>query len=163
MQGCSDGSPARRRELQLVRVQQRLHARNVGMYFDGINFANQFEDRRSPRSRESGLCHASRGAAGRVAPTYTNGMASPPIAAAKRPLSLLHGPPASRTRSGNCWPRWRRQGVHLDLAGSQGQAKNAGGLVCHLFGEPEGRRPGLPEIVDVTQYRTLSAWPSRSD
>lgn len=130
----------------------------VAMYIDGVNFANQFEDpAKSKVVGKVGYAVLPAGPAGHFAPTFTNAMAVSAQSRHKEAAYLF------------CeWATSKRNCVRELLAGV-GVARNS------TWGLPEIKRrprmplswyqayqeslkigrPGLPEIVDVTQYRDI--------
>jgi len=131
---------------------------NVGMYFDGINFANQFEDKeKSKVAGKVGYAMLPAGPAGRVAPTYTNGMA---ITAHSR-----------RKEAAYLFLQWStsKQNALRELLAGVGVGRASTWTLPEVKAKPrmpadwyatyseslKVGRPGLPEIVDVTQYRDI--------
>jgi multiple sugar transport system substrate-binding protein len=131
---------------------------NVGMYFDGINFANQFEDKeKSKIAGKVGYAMLPAGPAGRVAPTYTNGMA---ITAHSR-----------RKEAAYLFLQWStsKQNALRELLAGVGVGRASTWTMPEVKAKPrmpadwyatyseslKVGRPGLPEIVDVTQYRDI--------
>jgi multiple sugar transport system substrate-binding protein len=128
------------------------------MYFDGINFANQFEDKeKSKIAGKVGYAMLPAGPAGRVAPTYTNGMA---ITAHSR-----------RKEAAYLFLQWStsKQNALRELLAGVGVGRASTWTLPEVKAKPrmpadwyatyseslKVGRPGLPEIVDVTQYRDI--------
>ena len=130
----------------------------VGMYIDGVNFANQFEDpTRSKIVGKVGYTVLPAGPAGHFAPTFTNAMALSAQSRHKEAAYLL------------CEWATSKQNCNRELLGGVGVGR------ASTWGLPEVKarpkmplewysayqesvkigRAGLPEIVDVTQYRDI--------
>lgn len=130
----------------------------VGMYFDGINFALQFEDpTKSTISGKVGYSLLPAGPAGQVVPTFTTGMAVSALSANKQPAYLF------------CqWATGKETALKEQLAGVGTSRKSVWEnpevqsksvmpqdwtdtyLQCLEIG-----KLGLPEIVGVTEYRDI--------
>ena len=130
----------------------------VATYYDGVNFANQFEDPgKSKIAGKVGYAALPAGPAGHVAPTFTNAMA---ISAQSRNKEAAY--------FFIQWATNKKNFIRELLAG-------VGVSRVSTWGEPEVKakpkmpldwydaylaslkigRAGLPEIVDVTQYRDI--------
>jgi multiple sugar transport system substrate-binding protein len=130
----------------------------VGIYYDGVNFANQFEDpAKSKIAGKVGYAVLPAGPAGHFTPTFTNAMAVSAQSRNKEAAYLF------------CqWSTSKPNAVRELLAGvGVGRAST--------WGHPEVKakpkmpqdwydayleslkigRPGLPEIVGVTEYRDI--------
>lgn len=130
----------------------------VAMYIDGVNFANQFEDpTKSKIAGKVGYAVLPAGPAGHYAPTFTNAMAVSAQSRHKEAAYLF------------CqWATSKRSCVRELLAGVGVARKSTWGL-SEIKAKPRMPlswyrayqdslkigRPGLPEIVDVTQYRDI--------
>jgi multiple sugar transport system substrate-binding protein len=131
---------------------------NVGMYFDGINFANQFEDKeKSKIAGKVGYAVLPAGPAGQIAPTYTNGMA---VTAHSRNKEAAY-----------MFIQWstNKQNALRELLAGVGVGRASTWTLPEVKAKPRMPadwyttyseslkigRPGLPEIVDVTQYRDI--------
>ena len=130
----------------------------VGMYIDGVNFANQFEDpTRSKIAGKVGYTVLPAGPAGRFAPTFTNAMA---VSAQSRhkEAAYLFGEWATSKQSCN---RELLGGVGVGRASTWGlpevKARPKMPLEWYTAYQESVKigRAGLPEIVDVTQYRDI--------
>jgi multiple sugar transport system substrate-binding protein len=130
----------------------------VAMYVDGVNFANQFEDpSKSKIAGKVGYATLPAGPAGRFAPTFTNAMA---VSAESRHREAAY-----------LFCEWatNKQACNRELLAGVGVGR------ASTWGLPEVKarpkmppawyqayqqsvkigRAGLPEIVDVTQYRDI--------
>ncbi len=131
---------------------------NVAMYFDGANFANQFEDKeKSKIAGKVGYAVLPGGPGGRVVPTFTNGMAVTAHSRHKEAAYLFIQ-----------WSTNKQNALRELLAGvGVGRASTWG--LPEVKAKPRMpadwyttysdslkiSRPGLPEIADVTQYRDI--------
>jgi len=130
----------------------------VGIYYDGVNFANQFEDKeKSKIVGKVGYAVLPAGPAGHFAPTFTNAMAVSAQSRNKEAAYLLIQ-----------WATTKKMCVRELLAGvgvgrvspwndPEVKAKPkmpADWYTAYLESLKIGRA-GLPEIVDVTQYRDI--------
>ena len=130
----------------------------VAMFVDGVNFANQFEDpSKSKIVGKVGYAVLPAGPAGRFAPTFTNAMAVSAQSKHKE-AAYLFCEWATSKRHCN---RELLAGVGVARASTWGlsevKAKPAMPLAWYDAYQQSLRisRPGLPEIVDVTQYRDI--------
>lgn len=130
----------------------------VAMYFDGINFALQFEDpTKSTISGNVAYTLLPAGPAGQEVPTFTTGMAVSSLSAKKTPAYLfcqwatgtdmalkeqLAGVGTSRTSV------WENPAV-------QSQSVMPQDWTDSYLASMEVGRLGLPEIVGVTEYRDI--------
>ncbi len=131
---------------------------NVGMYFDGINFANQFEDReKSKIAGKVGYAVLPAGPGGHIVPTFTNGMA---ITAHSR-----------RKEAAYLFIQWStdKQNAARELLSGVGVGRGSTWNLPEIKAKRKMpadwyatyseslkiARPGLPEIMDVTQYRDI--------
>ncbi len=130
----------------------------VGIYYDGVNFANQFEDKeKSKIVGKVGYAVLPSGPGGHSAPTFTNAMAVSAQSRNKEAAYLLIQ-----------WATTKQMCVRELLAGvgvgrvspwnnPEVKAKPkmpADWYTAYLESLKIGRA-GLPEIVDVTQYRDI--------
>jgi multiple sugar transport system substrate-binding protein len=130
----------------------------VGIYYDGVNFANQFEDKeKSKIVGKVGYAVLPAGPAGHFAPTFTNAMAVSAQSRNKEAAYLFIQ-----------WATTKQMCVRELLAGvgvgrvspwasPEVKAKPkmpADWYTAYLESLKIGRA-GLPEIVDVTQYRDI--------
>ena len=130
----------------------------VGIYYDGVNFANQFEDKeKSKIAGKVGYAALPAGPAGHFAPTFTNAMAVSAQSRNKEAAYLLIQ-----------WATAKQMCARELLAGvgvgrvspwSNPEVKAkpkmpADWYTAYLESLKIGRA-GLPEIVDVTQYRDI--------
>jgi len=130
----------------------------VGIYYDGVNFANQFEDKeKSKIVGKVGYAALPAGPAGHFSPTFTNAMAVSAQSKNKEAAYLLIQ-----------WATTKQMCVRELLAGvgvgrvspwtnAEVKAKPkmpAEWYAAYLDSLKIGRA-GLPEIVDVTQYRDI--------
>ena len=75
----------------------------VGIYYDGVNFASQFEDKEKSKIVGKVGYAVFRQSGAHFAPTYTNAMAVSSQSRNKEAAYLLiSGPPPSRCAWGNC-------------------------------------------------------------
>ena len=130
----------------------------VGMYIDGVNFANQFEDpTKSKIVGKVGYAPLPSGPAGRFAPTFTNAMA---VSAQSKHKEAAYLFSEWATSKKNC-NRELLGGVGVGRASTWGlpevkaKAKMPIGWYQAYQESLKISRPGLPEIVDVTQYRDI--------
>jgi len=130
----------------------------VGIYYDGVNFANQFEDKEKSRiAGKVGYAVLPAGPAGQFPPTFTSGMA---ISAQSRNKEAAWLFVQWATSKQNC-VRQIVAGVGVGRASTwnhpEVKAKPkmpADWYTAYLESMKIGRN-GLPEIVDVTQYRDI--------
>src|SRR5512137_2898607 len=130
----------------------------VGIYYDGVNFANQFEDKeKSKIAGKVGYAALPAGPAGHFAPTFTNAMAVSAQSKNKEAAYLFIQ-----------WATTKKMCVRELLAGvgvgrvepwgnAEVKAKPkmpADWYQAYLDSLKIGKA-GLPEIVDVTQYRDI--------
>ena len=130
----------------------------VGIYYDGVNFANQFEvPEKSKMAGKVGYAVLPAGPVGHFAPTYTNAMAVSAQSRNKEAAYLLIQ-----------WATTKKMCVRELLSGvgvgrvspwSDPEVKAkpkmpADWYTAYLDSLKIGRA-GLPEIVDVTQYRDI--------
>ncbi|MFB3816713.1 MAG: sugar ABC transporter substrate-binding protein [Candidatus Methylomirabilales bacterium] len=130
----------------------------VGIYYDGVNFANQFEDKeKSKIVGKVGYAVLPAGPAGHFAPTFTNAMAVSAQSRNKEAAYLFIQ-----------WATTKQMCVRELLAGvgvgrvspwanPEVKAKPkmpADWYTAYLESLKIGKA-GLPEIVDVTQYRDI--------
>jgi multiple sugar transport system substrate-binding protein len=130
----------------------------VGIYYDGVNFANQFEDKeKSKIAGKVGYAALPAGPVGHFAPTFTNAMAVSAQSRNKEATYLLIQ-----------WATTKQMCARELLAGvgvgrispwSNAEVKAkpkmpADWYTAYLESLKIGRA-GLPEIVDVTQYRDI--------
>jgi multiple sugar transport system substrate-binding protein len=130
----------------------------VAMYVDGVNFANQFEDpAKSKIVGKVGYAPLPAGPAGRFAPTFTNAMA---VSGQSRHKEAAYLFSQWATSKANC-NRELLAGVGVARASTWGlrevaaRAKMPPGWYRAYQESLKISRPGLPEIVDVTQYRDI--------
>jgi multiple sugar transport system substrate-binding protein len=130
----------------------------VAIYIDGVNFANQFEDpTKSKIVGKVGYAPLPAGPAGRFAPTFTNAMAVSGQSRHKEAAYLFSEWATSKT---NC-NRELLSGVGVGRASTWGlpeiKSKHKMPLSWYQAYQDSLKisRPGLPEIVDVTQYRDI--------
>jgi multiple sugar transport system substrate-binding protein len=130
----------------------------VGIYFDGVNFANQFEDpAKSKIAGKVGYAVLPAGPAGHFTPTFTNAMA---VSAQSRNKEAAYLFCAWSTNKQNA-VRELLAGVGVGRASAWGNAEvkakpkmPADWYDAYLESLKIGR-PGLPEIVGVTEYRDI--------
>ena len=130
----------------------------VAMYYDGVNFANQFEvPEKSKIAGKVGYAVLPAGPAAHVAPTYTNAMA---ISAQSRNKEAAYFLIQWATTKKMC-VRELLSGVGVGRVSpwSDPEVKAkpkmpADWYTAYLESLKIGRA-GLPEIVDVTQYRDI--------
>ena len=130
----------------------------VAMYYDGVNFANQFEDpSKSKVAGKVGYAVSPAGPAGIVTPTFTSAMAVSAQSRNKEAAYLFIQ-----------WATNKQNAVRELLAGvgvgristwSHPEVKAKGKMpadwyTSYLQSLKYGKA-GLPEIVDVTQYRDI--------
>jgi multiple sugar transport system substrate-binding protein len=130
----------------------------VAMYYDGVNFANQFEDpAKSKIAGKVGYAVLPAGPVAHVAPTFTNAMA---VSAQSRNKEAAYLFVQWATNKQNC--------KHELLAGV-GVARVSTWNEPEVLAKPKMPRDwytayleslkigraGLPEIIDVTQYRDI--------
>ena len=130
----------------------------VAMYIDGVNFANQFEDpTKSKIAGKVGYAALPAGPAGHFAPTFTNAMA---VSAQSRHKEAAY-----------LFSEWAtsKQSCNRELLGGVGVGRASTWGLPEIKARPRMPiawyqayqdslkigRPGLPEIVDVTQYRDI--------
>ncbi|HKV43208.1 MAG TPA: sugar ABC transporter substrate-binding protein [bacterium] len=130
----------------------------VAIYVDGVNFANQFEDpAKSKIAGKVGYAPLPAGPAGRFAPTFTNAMA---VSGQSRHKEAAYLFSEWATSKANC-NRELLAGVGVGRASTWGlpelKAKHKMPLSWYqaYLDSLKISRPGLPEIVDVTQYRDI--------
>ncbi len=133
----------------------------VAMYIDGVNFANQFEDpTKSKIVGKVGYVVLPAGPAGHFAPTFTNAIAVSAQSKHKE-AAYLFGEWATSKQSCN---RELLGGVGVGRASTWGlpEIKAKPKMPLGPFGWYQAYqdslkvgRAGLPEIVDVTQYRDI--------
>ena len=131
---------------------------NVAMYFDGANFANQFEDKdKSKIAGKVGYAVLPGGPGGRVVPTFTNGMAVTAHSRNKEAAYLF----IQWTTSKQNALRELLAGVGVGRASTWGlpEVKAKPRMPADWYStyaeSLKIARPGLPEIADVTQYRDI--------
>ncbi len=130
----------------------------VAIYYDGVNFANQFEDpSKSKIAGKVGYAALPAGPAGHVAPTFTNAMA---ISAQSRNKEAAYFFIQWATNKKN-FARELLAGVGVGRVSpwSDPEVKAkpkmpADWYTAYLDSLKIGRA-GLPEIIDVTQYRDI--------
>jgi multiple sugar transport system substrate-binding protein len=130
----------------------------VGIYYDGVNFANQFEDpAKSKIAGKVGYAALPAGPAGHFAPTFTNAMA---VSAQSRNKEAAYLLIQWATTKAMC-QRELLAGVGVGRASTWGNAEvkakpkmPADWYQAYLDSLKIGKA-GLPEIVDVTQYRDI--------
>jgi multiple sugar transport system substrate-binding protein len=130
----------------------------VAMYFDGVNFANQFEDpTKSKIAGKVGYTVLPAGPAGHFAPTFTNAMA---VSGQSRHKEAAYLFAQWATNKQNCM---------RELLGGVGVGRSSTWTLPEVKAKPKMPaewyaayleslkigRAGLPEIVDVTQYRDI--------
>ncbi len=130
----------------------------VAMYYDGVNFANQFEDpTKSKIVGKVGYTVLPAGPAAHVAPTYTNAMA---VSAQSRNKGAAYLFAMWATNKPNC-VRELLAGVGVgrtstwSLPEVKAKPKMPPEWYAAYLESLKIGRPGLPEIVDVTQYRDI--------
>jgi len=130
----------------------------VGMYVDGVNFANQFEDpAKSKIVGKVGYAVLPAGPAGNFAPTFTNAVAVSAKGRHKE-AAYLFSEWATSKQSCN---RELLGGVGVGRASTWGlpevkaRPKMPPGWYAAYQESVKIGRAGLPEIVDVTQYRDI--------
>ncbi len=130
----------------------------VGIYYDGVNFANQFEDKeKSKIAGKVGYAALPAGPGGHHAPTFTNAMAVSAQSRNKEAAYLLIQ-----------WATTKRMCARELLAGvgvgrvspwSNAEVKAKPKMPADWYNayleSLKIGRAGLPEIVDVTQYRDI--------
>ncbi len=130
----------------------------VAIYFDGVNFANQFEDpSKSKIAGKVGYAVLPAGPAGHYTCTFTNAMA---VSSQSRNKEAAYLFCAWSTNKPNC-VRELLAGVGVARASTWGNAEvkakpkmPQGWYDAYLESLKIGR-PGLPEIVGVTEYRDI--------
>jgi len=130
----------------------------VGIYYDGVNFANQFEDKeKSKIAGKVGYAALPAGPAGHFAPTFTNAMA---VSAQSRNKEAAYLFIEWATTKKMC-VRELLAGVGVGRVEPWGNAEvkakpkmPADWYDAYLASLKIGKA-GLPEIVDVTQYRDI--------
>ncbi len=130
----------------------------VGIYYDGVNFANQFEvPEKSKIAGKVGYAALPAGPAGHFAPTFTNAMA---VSAQSRNKEAAYLLIQWATTKQMC-ARELLAGVGVGRVSPWGNAEvkakpkmPADWYTAYLESLKIGRA-GLPEIVDVTQYRDI--------
>ncbi len=130
----------------------------VGIYYDGVNFANQFEDKeKSKIVGKVGYAVLPAGPAGHYAPTFTNAMAVSAQSRNKEAAYLFIQ-----------WATTKQMCVR-ELLGGVGVGRVSPWNNAEVKAKPKMPadwytayleslkigRAGLPEIVDVTQYRDI--------
>ena len=130
----------------------------VAMYIDGVNFANQFEDpAKSKIAGKVGYAALPAGPAGHFAPAFTNAMAVSAQSRHKEAAYLF------------CEWATSKQSCNRELLGGVGVGRASTWGLPEIKARPRMplawyqayqdslkiERPGLPEIVDVTQYRDI--------
>jgi multiple sugar transport system substrate-binding protein len=130
----------------------------VAMYLDGVNFANQFEDpSKSKIVGKVGYATLPAGPAGHFAPTFTNAVAISAQSKHKEAAYLF----AQWATSKQSCNRELLGGVGVGRASTWGlpeiKAKPKMPLSWYQAYQDSLKigRAGLPEIVDVTQYRDI--------
>jgi multiple sugar transport system substrate-binding protein len=130
----------------------------VGIYYDGVNFANQFEDKeKSKIAGKVGYAALPAGPAAHFAPTFTNAMAVSAQSRNKEAAYLLIQ-----------WATTKQMCARELLAGvgvgrvspwSNAEVKAKPKMPADWYNayleSLKIGRAGLPEIVDVTQYRDI--------
>ena len=115
----------------------------VGIYYDGVNFANQFED--PAKSKIAGKVAYAAMPAGPARPRHPDvhqrhgGERAEPEQGSGVPLHHV-GHQQAELHPRAAGGRRRRSGLHLERSRSQGQAEDAGRLVRGLPGKPEDRQ-----------------------
>ncbi len=130
----------------------------VAIYYDGVNFANQFEDpSKSKIVGKVGYAVLPAGPAGHFSPTFTNAMA---ISGQSRNKEAAYLFSQWATNKPSC-VRELLAGVGVGRASTWGLPEvvakpkmPAAWYAAYLESLKIGRA-GLPEIVDVTQYRDI--------
>jgi multiple sugar transport system substrate-binding protein len=130
----------------------------VGIYYDGVNFANQFEDpAKSKIAGKVGYAVLPSGPGGHFTPTFTNAMA---VSAQSKNKEAAYLFCAWSTNKQNA-VRELLAGVGVGRASAWGNAEVKAKpkmpqdwYDAYLESLKIGR-PGLPEIVGVTEYRDL--------
>ncbi|HSD50497.1 MAG TPA: sugar ABC transporter substrate-binding protein [Candidatus Methylomirabilis sp.] len=130
----------------------------VAIYYDGVNFANQFEDpSKSKIAGKVGYAVLPAGPVAHVAPTFTNAMA---ISAQSRNKEAAYFYCQWATNKLNC-KRELLSGVGVarispwDDPEVQAKPKMPRDWYSAYLGCLKIGRAGLPEIMDVTQYRDI--------
>ncbi len=130
----------------------------VAMYYDGVNFANQFEDpSKSKIVGKVGYAVLPAGPAGHVAPTFTNAMA---VSGQSRNKEAAYLFCQWATNKQNCM-RELLAGVGVGRASTwnlpevKAKPKMPAAWYAAYLESLKIGRAGLPEIVDVTQYRDI--------
>jgi multiple sugar transport system substrate-binding protein len=130
----------------------------VGIYYDGVNFANQFEDKEKSRvAGKVGYAVLPAGPAGQFPPTFTSAMA---ISAQSRNKEAAYLFVQWATGKQMCLRELLAGvGVGRGSTWSNPEVKAkpkmpADWYAAYLESMKIGRN-GLPEIVDVTQYRDI--------
>jgi multiple sugar transport system substrate-binding protein len=130
----------------------------VGIYYDGVNFANQFEDKeKSKIVGKVGYAALPAGPAGHFSPTFTNAMAVSAQSKNKEAAYLFIQ-----------WATTKQMCVRELLAGVgvgrvspwnnpevKAKPKMPAEWYAAYLDSLKIGRAGLPEIVDVTQYRDI--------
>jgi multiple sugar transport system substrate-binding protein len=130
----------------------------VGIYYDGVNFASQFEDKEKSRvAGKVGYAVLPAGPAGQFPPTFTSAMA---ISAQSRNKEAAYLFVQWATGKQMCL-RELLAGVGVGRGSTWGNPEvkakpkmPADWYAAYLESMKIGRN-GLPEIVDVTQYRDI--------
>jgi len=130
----------------------------VGIYYDGVNFANQFEDpAKSKIAGKVGYAVLPTGPAGHFTPTFTNAMAVSPQSRNKEAAFLF------------CQWSTNKQNAVRELLAGVGVGRASAWTNPEVKAKPKMPadwydayleslkigRPGLPEIVGVTEYRDI--------
>ncbi|HSC70483.1 MAG TPA: sugar ABC transporter substrate-binding protein, partial [Candidatus Methylomirabilis sp.] len=130
----------------------------VGIYYDGVNFANQFEDKeKSKIVGKVGYAVLPAGPAGHFAPTFTNAMA---VSAQSKNKEAAYLFIQWATTKQMC-ARELLAGVGVgrvspwDNAEVKAKPKMPADWYTAYLESLKIGRAGLPEIVDVTQYRDI--------
>ncbi len=130
----------------------------VAIYYDGVNFANQFEDpSKSKIVGKVGYAVLPTGPAGHFSPTFTNAVA---VSAQSRSKEAAYLFAQWATNKQNCM-RELLAGVGVgrastwDLPEVKAKPKMPPEWYTAYLESLKIGRPGLPEIVDVTQYRDI--------
>jgi multiple sugar transport system substrate-binding protein len=130
----------------------------VAIYFDGVNFANQFEDpAKSKVAGKVGYAALPAGPAGHYTCTFTNAMA---VSAQSRNKEAAYLFCAWSTNKANC-KRELLAGVGVSRASTwnepevKAKPKMPQGWYDAYLASLKIGRPGLPEIVGVTEYRDI--------
>ena len=130
----------------------------VGIYYDGVNFANQFEDKeKSKIAGKVGYAVLPSGPGGHAAPTFTNAMA---VSAQSRNKEAAYLLIQWATTKQMC-ARELLAGVGVGRVSPWGnpevkaKPKMPADWYDAYLGSLKIGKAGLPEIVDVTQYRDI--------